>query len=152
MMWFAACLLTVTAVICAVNRRDDRGKTEVVFGAPTPAHEPLSWQVARAQQPGRGRKASAPMQIPWRGWLDILARTYRETRDDRLMALSAGVVFYSLVALFPAIAAGVSCYALFADAGTISKHLALVADVVPAGALDMLRDEIARIAARATAG
>ena len=35
-------------------------------------------------------------------------RTYHEIQDDRLLALAAGVVFYSLVALFPAIAAGVS--------------------------------------------
>jgi membrane protein len=43
------------------------------------------------------------------------------------LALAAGVAFYSLIALFPAIAAGVSSYALFADAATISKHLAVAA-------------------------
>jgi membrane protein len=58
------------------------------------------------------------------------------------------VVFYSLVALFPAIAAGVSSYALFADAATIGKHLSIAADIVPAGALDMLGAEISRIAAK----
>jgi hypothetical protein len=35
----------------------------------------------------------------------------------------------------PAIAAGVSSYALFADAATIGKHLSIAADIVPAGAL-----------------
>ena len=69
-------------------------------------------------------------------------------QDDRLLALAAGVAFYSLIALFPAIAAGVSSYALFADAATISKHLAVAADIVPGGALDILRDEITRIAAK----
>jgi membrane protein len=64
------------------------------------------------------------------------------------LALAAGVVFYSLVALFPAIAAGVSSYALFADAATIGKHLLIGADIVPAGALDMLGEEISRIAAK----
>ena len=58
------------------------------------------------------------------------------------------MAFYSLVALFPAIAAGVSSYALFANAATISKHLSIAADIVPAGALDILRDEITRIAAK----
>jgi membrane protein len=63
------------------------------------------------------------MQISRRGWTDIFVRTYWEIQSDRLLALAAGVVFYSLVALFPAIAAGVSSYALFADAATIGKHL-----------------------------
>jgi membrane protein len=99
-------------------------------------------------EPGRGRHAHVPQRIPWRGWKDILIRTYREILEDRLLALAAGVAFYSLIALFPAIAAGVSCYALVANAATISKHLAVAADIVPAGALDILRDEITRIAAK----
>ena len=82
------------------------------------------------------------------GWKDIVLRTYQETQDDRLLALAAGVAFYALVALFPAIAAGVSFYALFADAGTIGKHLSLAAGIVPAEVLDLLRDEITRIAAK----
>jgi membrane protein len=58
------------------------------------------------------------------------------------------VVFYSLVALFPAIAAGVSSYALFANAATIGTHLSIAADIVPAGTLGMLGEEITRIAAK----
>ena len=81
----------------------------------TPAQEPLTLQRPRAAERGRGRSARAPSQIPWRGWKDIFVRTYQEIQDDRLLALAASVVFYSLVALFPAIAAGVSSYALFAD-------------------------------------
>jgi membrane protein len=54
----------------------------------------------------------------------------------------------NLVALFPAIAAGVYSYALFADATTIAKHLSIVSDIVPAGALNLLSDEITRIAAK----
>ena len=33
-------------------------------------------QEDRAAQDGRGRHASAPWQIPWAGWKDILWRTY----------------------------------------------------------------------------
>jgi membrane protein len=115
---------------------------------PTPAQEPLTVQETRAAEKGRGRQARAPLQIPWRGWEDILVRTYHEIQQDRLLALAAGVVFYSLLALFPAIAAGVSVYALFADAATISKHLSIAADIIPAGTLDLLGEEISRIAAK----
>ena len=63
----------------------------------------------------RGRRAAAPWDIPWRGWKDILWRTYAKIDDNRLLAVAAGVVFYCLLALFPAVAAFVSRYGLFAD-------------------------------------
>jgi membrane protein len=135
--WFAASVLVAAGVIYALKLEDDRPRSNSVRLPPraTPAQEPPTLQQLRATESGRGRRAHVPQQIPWRGWKDILVRTYREILDDRLLALAAGVAFYSLIALFPAIAAGVSSYALFAD-------------IVPAGALDILRDEIARIAAK----
>ena len=64
------------------------------------------------------------------GWKDILVRSYYSIEENRLLALAAGVVFYSLVALIPALAASVSSYALFSNASTIAKHLSLAADIV----------------------
>ena len=148
--WFAASIVVTAGVIFALRRQEDRPDPRLapVLPRATPAQEPLGLQEIRATERGRGRKARAPSQIPWRGWKDIAMRTHLETQDDRLLALAAGVSFYALVALFPAIAAGVSFYALFADAGTIAKHLSLVAGLVPADVIDMLRDEISRIGAK----
>jgi membrane protein len=148
--WFAASVMVTTGVIYALKLREDRRQPEPAYVPlrPRPAQEPLALQQARAVERGRGRRARAPLQIPWRGWKDILARTYQEIQNNRLLALAAGVVFYSLVALFPGIAAGVSSYALFANAATIGKHLSIAADMVPAGSLDMLGEEITRIAAK----
>jgi membrane protein len=149
--WFAASVLVTAGVIYGLKLQDDRQKPRLARTPPpraTPAQEPLILQEKRASERGRGRLARAPLQIPWAGWKDILVRTYREIQEDRLLALAAGVVFYSLVALFPAIAAAVSSYALFANAATIGKHLTIAADIVPAGTLDMLGEEINRIAAK----
>jgi membrane protein len=148
--WFAASVLVTAAVIHALNRQDERPgpKSYRVPPRATPAQEPLTVQEIRAAEKGRGRQARAPLQIPWRGWKDILLRTYHEIQQDRLLALAAGVVFYSLLALFPALAAGVSVYALFADAATISKHLSTAADIIPTATLDLLGEEISRIAAK----
>ncbi len=146
--WFAASVAVTTAVVYAIKLDADQRKPVPGFDNPTPAQEPLALQQARAAERGRGRRASAPLDIPWRGWKDILLRTYQGILDDRLLALAAGVAFYSLVALFPAIAAGVSSYALFSDAGTIAMHLSLVSDIMPASVLDILRDEITRIAGK----
>jgi membrane protein len=146
--WFAASVLVTAGIVFALKMQERRPPPAWVPPRPTPAQEPRILQEARAAEPGRGRQAQAPVHIPWRGWKDILVRTYNEIQDDRLLALAAGVVFYSLVALFPGIAAGVSFYALFADAATIAKHLSIAADIVPAGALDLLGQEITRIAAK----
>src|SRR5205807_1471456 len=113
---------------------------------PSPAQEPLDLQLARAAERGRGRKATTPAHVPWQGWKDILVRTFNEIQNDRLMAVAGGVVFYSLLSLFPAIAAGVSSYALFFNPDSIARQVALAAGVVPSNGLDMFRDEIMRIA------
>jgi membrane protein len=146
--WLAAAALVAPAVAFAIKREQDQREPAAVWVNPTPAQEPLSIQEARAGERGRGRRAAAPHAIPWNGWKDILKRTFNKIFDDRILALGAGVVFYSLLALFPAIAAGVSFYALFADAGTIAYHLSILSDIIPAGVLEIVRDEISRIAAK----
>src|SRR3954469_3346317 len=96
----------------------------------------------------RGRRAAVPWQIPLKGWKDILIRTYQQINDHRLLAVAAGVVFYGLLALFPAISALVSSYALFAKASTINDHVAMLSGVLPQGAFDIVRDQIGRVLAK----
>ena len=97
---------------------------------------------------GRGRAALSPLQIPWRGWKDIFWRTFQEIQSDRLLAVAAGVVFYALLALFPAVTAGVSVYALFADAGTITGHIERLSTLLPGGAIEIVSEQIRRIVER----
>src|ERR1700754_3363454 len=108
-------------------------------------------QRGRAKQSGRGRHATSPWQIPWAGWKDILWRTYGQIGDDRLMAVAAGVVFYGLLAIFPAVTAFVSLYGLFAKASTISDHLTLAAGVIPSGGVEIIQEQINRITAKGDA-
>ena len=96
-------------------------------------------------QPGHGRHASSPLQIPWAGWKDILWRTYIRTGEDRLLATAAGVVFFGLLAVFPAITALVSCYALFANPSTIGANLQKLALMLPQGSFEIVQDQIARM-------
>jgi membrane protein len=113
--------------------------------------QPISAQLHRAKEPGRGRRATAPWEIPWAGWKDILWRVYASVNDNRLLAVAAGVVFYSLLAIFPAVAAFVSLYGLIADASTIDAHLSLVSGVLPGGAVDILHEQITKLAAKSDA-
>jgi membrane protein len=96
---------------------------------------------------GRGRTAEKPSDIPSRGWKDILWRVYEGISEDRIFAHAAAVTFYALLALFPAIAALVSIYGLFADPATLQQHLDSVSGLLPGGAVDVIRDQLNRLAA-----
>src|SRR5215207_1890642 len=101
-----------------------------------------------SREPGRGREATSPTEIPAKGWKDILWRVYEEVNKDRILAVAAGVTFYGLLALFPALAALVSIYGLFADPASIQDHLNALSGVLPGGALDIVREQVTRIASQ----
>jgi len=101
-----------------------------------------------ALERGRGRLASAPSEIPARGWKDILLRVYRNISDHRVFALAAGMTFYSLLAIFPALAALVAIYGLFSDPAAITGHLDQVSGFMPSGAIDVARDQLTRVASK----
>jgi membrane protein len=115
------------------------------LGTSSGSDEPTAVHHVRAQEPGRGRDAETPWQIPWRGWKDIVWRKYQQTGEDRLFAVAAGVVFYGLLAIFPAITALVSLYGLFASPAAISDHLSLAAGILPQGFIDILHDHIGKL-------
>jgi membrane protein len=129
-------------------RRDGSRPATGIFGTPRSTDESRNVQDARANANDRGREASVPWQIPWSGWKDIFARTYGQIGEDRLLAVAAGVVFYGLLALFPAVTAVVSLYGLFANAASINEHLSLVGGLVPAGGVEIIQDQVNRIAAK----
>ncbi len=92
-----------------------------------------------------GHRAAKPWQIPWRGWTAILKRTYVEFSADRVLAVAAGVTFYALLAIFPAIGAFVSLYGLVADRATLADHVNALEDVVPAGGIDIVSEQLQRL-------
>jgi membrane protein len=119
-----------------------RRPAENAFGAIRGANKQGIVQHERARESGRGRHASTPSQIPPRGWKDILLRVYKNVGEDRIILVAAGVTFYSLLAIFPAIAALVALYGLFADPANIASHLDAASGVLPGGALDVIRDQM----------
>ena len=96
-------------------------------------------------QPGRGRSARTPSEIPGRGWKDIFLRIWKNIGKDRVIVVAAGVTFYSILAVFPAIAALVALYGLFADPAIIASHLDDITGLVPGGAIEVMRDQITRV-------
>jgi membrane protein len=95
-----------------------------------------------------GSPPSNPFQIPWAGWKQILYRTYVRASEDRLLATAAGVVFFGLLAVFPAITALVSFYGLFADPSTIGANLKTLSLMLPEGSFQIVQDQIGRVLAK----
>lgn len=101
----------------------------------------------RRRQAGRGRTAQSPKDIPARGWKDILLRTKDEFVQDQIPLISAGVTFYTLLALFPGMAAFVALYGLFADVHDAQRQLATLSFVLPPASLKFIGEQMIRLAA-----
>ena len=101
-------------------------------------------------EPGRGRHATSPQDIPARGWHDILWRAWKEFLADQILNVSAGVAFFGVLAIFPGMAAFVSLYGLYGDVGAAQKSLSALTGVLPADSLTLIGKEMAQIASSKT--
>lgn len=97
---------------------------------------------------GRGRTATAPTQIPLRGWRDIILRTLKEFFADRVLSVAAGVTFYALLAVFPSISALISLYGLVLDTSGLQDQLEAASWVLPSGAIEVMRNQALRVIAQ----
>jgi membrane protein len=88
------------------------------------------------------------MEIPARGWKDIVARTAAEAKSDQLTLLAAGVAFYGLLALVPALIALVSIYGLLADPANIARHVGDLLGAAPGEVRDLVREQLGSITGR----
>jgi membrane protein len=95
----------------------------------------------------RGRRARASGETSSKGWKDIAVRVWNKFNSDRILLVAAGVTFYAILAIFPAIAALVSVYGLIADPTTIHHHVNDLRGVLPDGALDIIGGQVQRLVA-----
>lgn len=81
-----------------------------------------------------------------RAWMEIARLLYAAIGQHRVVSVAAGVTFFALLAMFPAVAALVSIYGIFADPGTIRVHLDDLASALPSGAIEVIGDQLTRVA------
>ena len=94
------------------------------------------------------RTPSTPSHIPLYGWWGVLWCSAWRMSEDRLFGEAAAVAFYSLLAVFPALAALISLFGLVADPAAVADRLRTLAATLPAGAAEMVSDELRSVAAR----
>lgn len=134
------------------NRTEDeaQGQDWRSVGTRRPDSKSLNLALIRAREPGRGRNADNPAEIPALGWKDVFWRVLYAVPRDRVLATAGGVAFFTLLSTFPALATIVSVYSLFSDPHAISQHVTLLAGVLPNGVLDLLSNQLIRIAQQST--
>lgn len=103
-------------------------------------------------EPAPRKPINAVPARPKIGWVGILTRTYHEVVEDRVLAVAAGVTYYALLAVFPAVTLFVSAYGLFADRSTVNAHLESLQSILPDGALTIVGDQMSRIAGGSDSG
>jgi membrane protein len=111
-------------------------------GDPGASHETDPGAVDNSRH---GRQADAPQQIPPKGWKDIAKRTAKEVKQDQVPLLAAGVAFYTLLALFPAIIAGVSIYGLVADPETVRGQIDRLTEMLSPETATILGQQIRQV-------
>ncbi|MDP1913046.1 YihY/virulence factor BrkB family protein [Brevundimonas sp.] len=99
-----------------------------------------------AKEPGRGRLAQRPREIPHKGWVDIFWRLGVSYFGDRIGFLAGGVTFFVMLSLFPTLAAFVTIYGLFADPTDASARVSFLYSVMPSGVAQFLSGEMQRLA------
>ncbi|OSP54806.1 YihY/virulence factor BrkB family protein [Pseudoruegeria sp. SK021] len=94
----------------------------------------------------RGRDATGVLQMPWIAWRDILVRFYRAVLKDNVMLIAAGVAFFGLLALFPAITALLAIGGLIADPLTLSREIQSLTSALPSSAADIISTQVNDVA------
>jgi membrane protein len=85
-----------------------------------------------------GRPKGLRSETLWQIAKNVIARIGR----DNLTLVAAGVAFYAMMAIFPAIAAFASIYGLFSDPGGVQAQIMQFANLMPESALKLLTDAL----------
>lgn len=98
-----------------------------------------------------GRGARRPWKIPPKGWKQVLLRVRDEIRADSVGLMAAGVAFYWLLAIFPALVAAISIWGLVADPAEVEDLLETASETMPAQARAVLSDQLRSLVSAPTA-
>jgi len=105
-----------------------------------------------SQAPSEGRMASRPRSIGLRGWKHVFQRVWTEMGTDHLSLVAAGVAFYGLLAIFPAITALMALAGLVFEASDVMTQIETVTALVPEAAAEIIIDQVAAVAGSESGG
>jgi membrane protein len=98
-------------------------------GAPSPQELP-------------GIHAEKPTDIPWRGWKQILKRSWAENSADNMPIIAGGVAFFGFLSIFPALIALISVYGLVASPETVAGQVQDLSKQLPRSASELIGQQL----------
>ncbi len=90
--------------------------------------------------------------LSFRDWRAILTRGMKEAKDDQITDVAAALSYYTFLALPAVLLIAVGIFARTAGPDTIESMLDRLAGIVPAEAIDLLRDSLTRITENQSGG
>ncbi|WP_457972752.1 YihY/virulence factor BrkB family protein [Arthrobacter sp. D1-17] len=117
------------------------------------AQETSKAKASAAPAPDDERKPDSPTDVTKPAWKYIFKKTLREFTQDQCPDLAAGLTYYAVLSLFPALLALVSLLGIFGDAQSTTAALLQIAQgVAPGAAMDTIRGPIEELTASPAAG
>lgn len=98
---------------------------------------------------GAGAFAAGPLEIPKRGWLEVLLRVKDSLTEDNLSVIAAGVAFYGFLAIFPMIGAVMTVFGLIADPSVAARQMEPFQHIVPSQVYEILMQQVQDVASAA---
>jgi membrane protein len=92
--------------------------------------------------PQTGRTADSPLEIPALGWKEVAVRTWKQSSQDNVALVAAGVAFYGFLALVPLLGAIVLTYGIIADPQTVVSNVKSLTSLVPKDAATLIGQQL----------
>lgn len=102
-------------------------------------------------EPGRGRLADSPQEIPKRGWRDVLLRVKKQIGEDNVSLTAAGVAYGWLLAIFPLLGSFTAIYGLLADPIDVQRQVEQLFGLLSPNVVDILHDQLTKLAEKSNA-
>lgn len=100
----------------------------------------------------RGRAAERPSDLTVQAWRDILVRTKDAAKADNVALLAAGVAFFALLSMVPAMIATVSIYGLVADPSDIERQVSQLTEALPEEARALITQQLGDVVRSSSSG
>ena len=98
-----------------------------------------------ANQDASGRSAPSPWQMGLPAWKAVALRTWKETGNDNVGLIAAGVAFYGFLALVPLLGAIVLTYGLVAKPATVIHDMQQLTAVMPGDAAKLVGEQLMNV-------
>jgi membrane protein len=89
---------------------------------------------------GQDCRAAAPHDISEQGWWSILKRVYADLDNKNISVLAAGIAFYAMLSIFPALAVVIAVYGMLANPATVQHLTGALHGIVPGEAHKLITD------------